>query len=99
MGATSLEAYAGDHFSLGLALAELAEARGPIIGPIAARRLDHERKSVRLVAWACVLAAEPASGSAVSSPRPRSELLPTFKKSVHVSPLGVSASSEMKIAA
>jgi len=78
----------GDRFSVGLALAELAEVHPAIVGPIATQSLHDERCAVQLVAWACVATAAPMSYGADDLARVLSALLPNVSKGLSVTLLG-----------
>lgn len=84
----AVESDAGDRFSVGLALAELAEAHPAIVGPFAAARFNDGRSSVQLVAWACALAAGPNSHGAAELAQVLNTLLPTVRKPIRASLLG-----------
>lgn len=84
----AVETDGGDQFSIGLALADLAEAHPEIIGSIAAAHVHDERRSVQLVAWACVVAAEPKGHTGVEFAQVLSTLLPTISRAVNASLLG-----------
>lgn len=77
-----------DQIGIGLALAELAEAHPEIIRPIAATYIHVERKSVQLVAWACVVTAEPKGHNPTELAQVLNTLLPTISKRFSVSLLG-----------
>lgn len=84
----TVAAEGGDRFSVGLALSELAEAHPAIVGPIASTYLHDERNAAKLVAWACVVSAEPDIHGADVLAQVLSTLLPTVSKGISTSLLG-----------
>lgn len=77
-----------DQIGIGSALAELAEAHPEIIRSIATTYVHVERTSVQLMAWACVVTAEPKGHNPTELAEVLNTLLPTISKRFSASLLG-----------
>lgn len=84
----AIKAVGADRFTIGLALAELADVRPAIVNPIAVKLLYDKNSAVQLVAWACAVACGPQNYGVVELTGVLDQFLSTISRSMTASLFG-----------